>query len=130
MGDLAMCLQGFATPLVLVLVAEVMDMGFGLANAVMQKNVSSTRMRDGIKHKLGILGMLILAMFAEVCCMYVSLPIDVPIVGFTTAWIVAMELCSISEILIDMNPEIANAPLFNIFHNALDEVSDTNDNES
>lgn len=121
--------QGFAPFFVAVVIAEVLDMVFGLSNAVINKEVSSSKMREGISHKIGILGLLIASAFVEVCCSFMDLPIDLPIVAGVAAWLVLMEVGSICEILVKMNPELANAPVLSIFDVAFDSVSGKHQNE-
>lgn len=127
--DIFAQIQGFAPFFVAVVIAEVLDMVFGLSNAVINKEVSSSKMREGISHKVGILGLLVASAFVEICCSFMELPIDLPIVAGVAAWLVLMEIGSICEILVKMNPDLANAPVLSMFDVALDTVSGKRQND-
>lgn len=110
----------FALPFCAVLVFVALDIVFGFSCAVINKEVSSQKMREGIGHKLAIVGAIVLAMIVEAACDYVNLGIDVPVVGATAAYLVLMEAWSVCEILVKMNPELANLPIFSLVKGALD----------
>lgn len=110
----------FGLPFCAVLVFVALDVVFGFAGAVVNKEVSSQKMREGVGHKLGIIGAIALAMVVEACCDYVDLGIDVPVVGATAAYLVLMEAWSVCENLVKMNPELESLPVFSLIKKAID----------
>lgn len=112
--------NSFGIPLIIVLVAVLLDILFGLACAVLNNEVSSSKMREGIGHKLGIIGTMLVAMFLEGCCSYIDLGFDIPVVGVTAAYLTLMEAWSVCEILVRLNPDLANVPIFSLLKTQVD----------
>lgn len=117
-------LSSFGIPLTIVLVAVLLDILFGFACAVLNNEVSSSKMREGIGHKLGIIGTMLVAMFLEGCCSYIDLGFDVPVVGVTAAYLTLMEAWSVCEILVRLNPDLANVPIFSLLKAQVDKEHD------
>ena len=76
-------------------------------------------MREGLWHKAGFIGLILLAYIWEVgsvwintetAAMGVSIP-ELPAVGVICGFIVAIEIVSILENLASLNPEIASLPV-------------------
>lgn len=118
--NLAPYVSDFGVPFVIVLVAVLMDMVFGLACAIVNKEVSSSKMREGIGHKLAIIGAMVVAMFVEAGCDFIDLGVTVPVVGVTAAYLTLMECWSVCEILVKMNPDLTNAPIFSLVKSSVD----------
>lgn len=126
--ELVIQLQGYGVPIVAVVLASVLDMVFGFGAAVLSKEVSSSKMREGIAHKLGILGLMVVAVFVELGTCYVGLPVNVPVVGGVAVWLVLMELISVCETLTRLNPELASSPLLSVLKCAFDSVEEKKEN--
>ncbi len=98
------------------------DVVLGYTCAFMKRDVSSSKMRDGLMHKMGYFAMLILACISEGILSYLG---GVPgfeeastllgVFGITgvSIYIIVMELGSVMEIIGKFNPEIAKSPIFN-----------------
>ncbi len=112
--------ESFGLPFCAVLVFVALDVVFGFAGAVINKEVSSQKMREGVGHKLGIVGAIVLSMIVEAACDYVNLGIEVPVVGATAAYLVLMEAWSVCENLVKMNPELSGLPIFSLIKKAVD----------
>ena len=126
--DLIAHVQGYGIPVVAVVLASLLDMAFGFGAAVLNKEVSSSKMREGIARKLGILGLVVVAIFVELGTCYVGLPVNVPVVGGVAAWLVLMELISVCETLTKLNPELASSPLLSVLKCAFDSVDEKKEN--
>ena len=101
----------FAIPAAFIL----MDIITGVAQAVANKSLSSTIMREGLAHKLAFVFLLILAEMLEFASYTFDLAIQVPAVGAVAAAIVVMETLSILENVARMNPELKESKIFQLF---------------
>lgn len=117
-------LNQFGIPFVIVLVAVSLDIVFGIACAIVNNEVSSSKMREGIGHKLGIIGTMLVAMFLEGCCSFIDLGFDVPVVGVTAAYLTLMEAWSVCEILVKLNPELSGVPIFSLLKTQVDKETE------
>ncbi len=98
------------------------DVILGYVNAYLHREISSSKMRDGLMHKTGYFAMLIMACVAEGALSWCgNLPgfndasalLGVFGVTGVSVYIIVMEVCSVMEIVGKLNPEIASSPLFN-----------------
>ena len=91
------------------------DFATGISKAAYCKKVSSTVMREGLYHKFAEILVIVLAGAIDVACEHLELGFDTPILAVTCAYIVLMEIASILENIGEMNPDLANSPVFSIF---------------
>ena len=109
-------LQGYDWWVVAIaLVFIVSDFITGIAKAAYNKNVSSTIMRQGLYHKFAEFMVIVLAVLIDAACVHLELGFDAPILPVVCAYVVLMEIASILENLGEINPELANSPVFSIF---------------
>lgn len=101
--------------LTIVAVLIAFDYLTGLLKAVMQHDVSSTKMRDGLWHKGGFVLVMALAEIIEHGQTYLDLGFTVPLVVPAGVYIALTEISSILENLSEINPEIADSPLLQLF---------------
>lgn len=97
-----------------------LDVLTGYVGAVINRNVSSTKMREGLGHKALLLCIELLAFVIEVVCQHVEgmgALSGVTVVGISVV-IIAMEVTSIWENVVAASPELADSPLGRIFDNA------------
>ena len=97
------------------LVFILFDFATGIVKAAYNKNVSSTVMREGLYHKFAEIMVIVMAGFIDVACEHLDLGFDTPILAVTCGYIVLMEIASILENIGEMNPDLANSPVFSIF---------------
>lgn len=93
----------------------LMDWCFGLANALfVQHDFSSEVMRQGIVHKCVELGILLVGLIAHaiVAVGLVDLKFELPIFPAFAVYIIGMEIGSLLEIFVQINPDLADNPLF------------------
>lgn len=97
------------------------DVLTGFAAAAKSKAVESGKMREGLWHKAGFFGLIVLAFAYEVAAMWmnfevadlglgVSVP-ELPAVGAACVFVVATEIVSVCENLCVLNPDIARLPV-------------------
>ena len=96
------------------------DVLTGYVAAVIRRDVSSTKMREGLGHKALLLCVEMLAFVIEVVCQHVEgmgAISGVTVVGISVV-IIAMEVTSIWENVVAASPELSDSPLGRIFDNA------------
>lgn len=123
-----------AVPFLIVLVAIVCDVAFGLCKAFATHSFDSTKMRSGLWHKCALIGVTLMAYFTEIVTQMmdfstIGLPDDfrLPIVGAVSAYVVIMELGSILESLCVMNPDLAGGKILSQFDKLLKSEANAND---
>lgn len=87
----------------------------GVIKAIMQGDLSSKRMQEGLGHKLAYLMLALTAWFIDTLNMHLSLGFPVDIFTCTVTGICLIELTSIIENITAINPELENDPFMNIF---------------
>lgn len=93
-------------PVLAALVLELLDVVIGFAAAVKNKCVSSTKMRDGLWHKLGFAAAIVVAALMEEVVANVALGVDVPTTMAVCVFVIVAELVSILENLCQLTPEL------------------------
>lgn len=101
--------------LVITCVLIVMDYLTGLAKSVVNKDIDSTKMRDGLWHKATYVAVIVLAEIIEHGQEAVDLGFTVPLIVPTCVYIVLTETASILENLSQINPELADSPVMQLF---------------
>lgn len=115
-----------AAPILIMLVFVALDVIFGLCKAFATHSFDSSKMRQGLWHKCALIGCELMAYAVEVVTQLmdfsaIGMPegFVLPIVGAVTAYIVVMELGSILESLIKINPELAGGKILGQFDKLL-----------
>ena len=106
--------------LVITCVLIVMDYLTGLAKSVVNKDIDSTKMRDGLWHKAAYVAVIVLAEIIEHGQEAVDLGFTVPLIVPTCVYIVLTETASILENLSQINPELADSPVMQLFRSTKD----------
>lgn len=92
-----------------VLVFIALDVILGTFKAWITKTLSSTKARDGIMHKMGFAGAMVLSSLIDVVqglSIGADLGFTVPVSVLCAAMIVMCEVMSISEHIKELNPDI------------------------
>ena len=98
------------------LVMMVFDIITGVIAAWKNKDIQSTKMREGLFHKGTLILLIILAWVCELFVMHVpDLGITIPLVIPACVIIFAMELVSITENASEINPELKDSKLLKLF---------------
>lgn len=93
----------------------VTDYITGVAKAIMQDNLSSKKMREGLGHKFAYIILVIVAWVIDEINLHVDLGLPVSVFICTVGGISLIELTSILENITAINPELADAPFMSIF---------------
>ena len=98
-----------------VFILILLDIVFGLANALWQKKYSSEVMRQGIGHKCAELGFILVGLIVDATIVGgFDLGFQAPVLITICVYICLMEIGSLMETFADMNPQLANSPLFKL----------------
>lgn len=100
---------------IITIVAMILDIITGFASALKNADLSSSKMRQGLWHKAGFCGLLILAYMVQFAMAHMELGLDFPAVDAVCVWIVVTEIVSIIENLCIINPAIMDSPVGKLF---------------
>ena len=93
------------------------DMVAGFIAAAINKELSSSKMRNGLLHKVLMLILIFACLAVEIGISHtVVLPYDVPTCEVVCGYIVIMELISVLENIAKGYPEIQDSALFRLFN--------------
>ena len=94
------------------------DVITGYAQAIANKDIQSSKMREGFWHKLATILALLLAGAIDVLMgtgIVLEIGITAPIFEAACIYVIVMELSSILENIKKMNPELAGSKLLDLF---------------
>ena len=93
------------------------DILVGFIGAVIQHNISSTKMREVILHKILILILIFLCLTIEIAASHMfKLSYDIPTCEVVCGYVVVMEFASIIENISTVYPEFAKSGLAKLFN--------------
>lgn len=111
-----------AIPFLIVCAFVVLDVVFGLAKAFATHSYDSSKMRSGLWHKSAIIGIVLLAYILQFVTALMDFSIigieagtSIPITAAVTAYVVLMEVGSILESIVKINPELGGKGLMKHF---------------
>lgn len=111
--------QGSLVFIVIALALIALDVITGFTNAALKHEISSSKMREGLQHKLGSIFLILAADFVDAALLGgVDLGFKSPLMSITCVYISVMELMSIIENICKLNPELKDNPIFNLVNNA------------
>lgn len=87
----------------------------GMIKAIMQGNLSSKRMREGLGHKFAYLMLALTSWFIDTLNMHLSIGFPINTFTCTVSGVCLIELTSIIENITAINPELENTPFMSIF---------------
>ena len=93
----------------------VLDFITGLIKALATHSFTSTKMRQGLFHKVALLLCMILGFLVDHAQGYIDLGITVPVAAAVCVYICLMETASIIENICKINPEIVPGKLATLF---------------
>lgn len=110
----------------LACVMMLADVLVGFITAAINNELSSTKMRKGLLHKVLLLILIVICLAIELAIGHtVKLPYDVPTCEIVCAYIVIMELTSVLENIGRGYPQFSDSALFKLFNlNDKDESDD------
>lgn len=101
--------------LIAVLFFVVTDYITGIVKAIMNGNLSSKKMREGLGHKFAYLTLILTSYMIDVFSAHVDLNLPVHVYLVTVGGICLIELTSIIENITQINPELKDVPFMQIF---------------
>ena len=87
----------------------------GIVKAIMQHDLNSRKMREGLGHKFTYITLALTAWFIDTVSLHVDLGLPVSLYICTISGIALTEITSILENITAINPELKNAPFMQIF---------------
>lgn len=99
----------------IVFLLALIDYVTGVVNAIMHGELSSERMRQGLGHKFAYLAIICVALIIEYGSDYIGLGIELPVFMPVCAGICPIEITSIMENCIKINPKLSGSNILNIF---------------
>lgn len=100
----------------IVFLLVLIDYITGVVNAIMHGELSSERMRQGLGHKFAYLAVICVALIVEYGSDYIDLGIEVPVFIPVCVGICLIEITSIMENCVKINPELNGSNILNIFN--------------
>lgn len=111
-------MQHYIAPLIITAAFILMDYGTGVANAIMHNQISSEKMRNGLWHKFAYVIVISTASLIEYGTQWLELGFNLPLVIPVFVSICLIEITSILENCIKINPELKSNKVLNIFSEA------------
>ena len=109
--------------LVLVLIMILLDVVVGVALSFMKGNFSTEKMREGIYHKASLIMILLLGWICDTAMVHVpELGFPQLIMFSCEVVIFLMELASILENLVKMNPDLSGNAVLKYFTSKVDKT--------
>lgn len=100
----------------IVFLLVLIDFVTGVVNAIMHGELSSEKMREGLGHKFTYLAVICVALIVEYGSDYINLGIELPVFIPVCASVCLIEITSIMENCIKINPELSSSNILNIFN--------------
>lgn len=100
---------------IITLAFIIFDFVSGYIAAIKNENVSSKIMREGLFHKAGLVMLMVLAAVLEYGQGYIFESTQIPVIVPTCGYICVMEITSILENIVKLNPEILPEKITMIF---------------
>ena len=99
----------------IVFLLVLIDYITGVVNAIMNGELSSERMRQGLGHKFSYLAIICVALIVEYGSDYINLGVELPVFMPVCTGICLIEITSIMENCTKINPELSRSNILNIF---------------
>ena len=117
-------MQHYIAPFAITATLMIMDYGTGVANAIMHNQMSSEKMRNGLWHKFAYIVVICTAVLIEWGAQWLDLGFSFPLVTPVLVSIALIEITSILENCVKINPELKAYKVLNIFSKSQDEKTD------
>lgn len=100
----------------IVFLLVLIDYVTGVVNAIMHGELCSEKMRRGLGHKFAYLAIICVALIVEYGSDYIDLGIELPVFIPVCVGICLIEITSIMENCVKINPELSGSNLLNFFN--------------
>ena len=111
----------------IVFLLVLIDYVTGVVNAIMHGELSSEKMRKGLGHKFAYLAIICVALLVEYGSSYIDLGIELPVFMPVCVGICLIEITSIMENCVKINPELSGSNILDIFNIERKENNDKED---
>lgn len=102
--------------IIAVVLLTLLDVCFGVLNALLHREFSSSKMREGIAHKSTSFGFILVADVVDAAIIAgLDLGFAAPVLVFACSYLVLMEIASLLETFCKLNPNLKDTPLFKLF---------------
>lgn len=117
-------MQHYIAPFAITAILMIMDYGTGVANAIMHNQMSSEKMRNGLWHKFAYIVVICTTILIEWGAQWIDLGFDLPLVTPVLISVALIEITSILENCVKINPELKAYKVLNIFSKSQDGKTD------
>lgn len=93
-----------------------LDLMTGLIGAIREKNVTSSKMRDGLFKKIGFMLCYVLSYLVDTQSQVVGLSLGVKVLPIIVLYVVTTEIVSIIENISKINSDLLPSKLLEMFH--------------
>lgn len=111
----------------IVFLLALIDYVTGVVNAMIHGELSSEKMRQGLGHKFAYLAVICVALIVEYGSDYINLGIELPVFLPVCTGICLIEITSIMENCVKINPELSGSNILDIF--SIDKKKENNGKE-
>lgn len=108
---------------IVTLVFILFDILTGFLKAAANHNIDSTALRKGLLHKLSEVVAIVFSFLCEYAVQYIHLGVEIPLVIAVCGYIIIMEIISILENIVEVNPELGK--FFSKYLSKLKEVQES-----
>lgn len=119
-----MPMQHYIVPFAITAIFIIMDYVTGVANAIMHNQMSSEKMRNGLWHKFAYIVVICTAILIEWGTQWLDLGFDLPLVAPVLVSIALIEITSILENCVKINPELKTYKVLSIFNKTQEKKTD------
>lgn len=91
------------------------DVLTGIAVGFLKTGLSSTKSREGVQHKVGLILAMVLGILLHVCQQFFDLGINIPILMFICLYITFTEIISICENIGELSPQLKDSRFMKLF---------------
>ena len=100
---------------VAILLLILLDVVFGVGNALSRKEYKSGKMREGINHKCAEMGYMLVGIIVDGSILGgFDLGYTAPVYTGVCVYLAIMEIGSLMETFSVMHPQLAHSPVFNL----------------
>ena len=103
-------------PIIIALVFNALDIITGIISAFKNKDIKSSKLRDGLFKKVGFILCYFVAWLIDAEGSLIGFQLGTPILPVIILYVCATELVSILENICKINPDILPEKLMELFH--------------
>ena len=103
-------------PIIIALVFNALDLITGIITAVKNKDIQSSKLRDGLFKKVGFILCYFVAWLIDTDGSLIGFHLDMPILPIIILYVCTTELVSILENICKIKPDILPEKLMELFH--------------